>query len=210
MLWARHPVSWKHACSEETVTPCRGTRELSDTNTPSPLLWNHNRHVVPYLLAVPDLNLLRLKSLSCQVRERRCSLSVSALSLRLATKGWKTLWCARAKGSSGLCFHFVWVFVLSVSPLCLLFFFFFFCLRLMLHGWQLVATSWGTWSLPTVGLLSSWVPCHLGSCHPGEGDTPCWSTYCLAGPMTPETHSLTGWITVRVTTFVDPSNPSWQ
>lgn len=104
------------------------------------------------------------------------------------------------------CLGFCFVCVSVVSA----FFFFFFCLRLMLHDWQLVATSWGTWSLPTVGLLSSWVPCHLGSCHPGEGDTPCWSTYCLAGPMMPETHSLTGWITVRVTTFVDPSNPSWQ
>lgn len=90
-------MSWKQACLEETVSPCRGTGSCQ-TWMLSHLLWNHNRHVVPHLLAVAAA----FESLSCQVRECWCSFSVPVCGWqRLKNTGVE---CQR-KGNSGLHFH---------------------------------------------------------------------------------------------------------
>lgn len=95
----------------------------------------------------------------------QCQCSQSAAGNRRLKN---TAVCQR-KGNSALCFHLVWL------VFCLRFSFVYVFLLMFDVAWLVVG---GTWSLPAVGLLSSWVPCHLGSCHPGEGDTPCWSAHC--------------------------------
>lgn len=122
------PSIKKHACSLETVSPCRDTRQISDTNALSRLLWNHNRHVVPHLLlSICCVWKLRLPSermpmlCQCQCSQQQKAEKHSGVP---------------EEGQQCYLFSFCLVFVLSGPSFCLLF-----CLRLMSRGWYLVAAS---------------------------------------------------------------------
>lgn len=153
----------------ETVSPFR---ELSDTNALSHLLWNHNCHVVPHLLAASAA----IESLIWQVRDAD-ALSVSGFFVCGWQQKAKKHRGVPEKGQQWSLFSFCLAFVMSVPGVCLLS-----CLRLMPCG------CWSRWTFAEApGACRQSVchpagsPCHLGSCHPGEGDTPWWSTRCQAG-----------------------------
>lgn len=105
----------------EMFSPCR---ELSDTITLSPLLWNHNRHVVHHLLALLVLNQVHLTALA-PMWKNSSDLPQSVFDV------W--VWQVQQEKKILLgakCFLFCLSFVLSLPSFCLCF-----CWCLMLRGW---------------------------------------------------------------------------
>lgn len=103
----------------------------------------------------------------------------------------------QGNGNSGLCFHFVWVFVVSLPS----------------HQPTRAVGSW--WRLADSPRVCQWLTCYpavpLNSGHATQVRVTHPAVVHAPRQITQgQKHSLTGWIIVLVMIFVDPSNPSWE